>query len=169
MLEEPAIGGGQTLEVDPEHVVQYAHYGYVYCLLLTGKLSQDFPGEDILISGGGDGTIKLWALDEAEDSKIAIAQIACLENGDYSVVSMVLDGTLLYAGLLEGDINVWDLETRQLVRNVKAHSEDVLTLAVAGEFLLSGAASGTVKVRSACALCCGKTWLTFLLGIEPDE
>jgi di- and tripeptidase len=114
-------------------------------MALGRGLSRDGSDEEILISGGGDGTIKLWNLDG--DNGGAIEEIATLENGDNSVLTVALDGTFLYSGLLEGDINVWDLDTRQLVRSVKAHAEDVLTLTIGGGFILSGGAGGWTKVK----------------------
>jgi len=124
--------------------VQYAHYGYVYCMLLAKGLDSGRSDEETLISGGGDGTIKLWSLDK--ESQGAIKTPITLENGDDSILSMVLDGTLLYSGRLDGDINVWDLDTRQMIRRVRAHSADVLTLAIGRGLLFSGSANGFAKV-----------------------
>lgn len=137
--------GGQDLEIDKDHIIQYAHYGYVYCMLLTSGLSND-PNVETLISGGGDGTIKLWSLDG--DADIGPRWPKALENGDDSVLALVLDGTLLYAGRLEGAINIWDLDTRQLIRTVNAHTADALTLAVGHGLIFSGAANGYAKVAS---------------------
>ncbi len=142
--------GGQLLEIDKEDIVQYAHYGYVYCMLLARGLSRDNAEAEILISGGGDGTINLWHLDRVAGG--AITEPHSLENGDNSVLTMTLDGTFLYSGRLDGDVNVWDLDTRQLIRSVKAHSADVLTLAVSGNFIFSGGANGYAKVWKSSAL-----------------
>jgi di- and tripeptidase len=134
--------GGRELEISKEHLVQYAHYGYVFCMILAKGLGGEAE-EETLISGGGDGTIKLWRLDPKLGG--GISEIACLEGGDLSVLSMALDGTFLYSGLLEGGINVWDLDTRQLVRVVKAHSNDCLTLCVGGGIIFSGGGGGHAR------------------------
>jgi di- and tripeptidase len=136
--------GGQTLEIDKEHIVQYAHYGYVYCMLLARGLGGNEPDEEVLISGGGDGTVKLWNLDHKPGG--GISEIAELENGDSSVLTIALDGTLLYTGTSEGDVNVWDLDTRQMIRSVKAHTRDVLTLSIGGGLIFSAGESGYAKV-----------------------
>lgn len=102
-------------------------------------------GHELLISGGGDGAIKLWRLDESDGG--AATHPMSLENGDESVLALALDGTILYSGRLEGEINVWDLDTRQLIRRVKAHSADVLTLSVGHSSIFSGASNGIAKVR----------------------
>ena len=112
-------------------------------LLATDLIHGDYHG-DTLISGGGDGSIKLWHLDG--DDGGAIQESAVLENGDNSVLTMALNGTLLYAGRLEGDINVWDLDTQQLIRTIKAYNVDVLTLSLGYGFMFTGGANGQAKV-----------------------
>ena len=114
-------------------------------MLLAKGLSGNEADEETLISGGGDGTIKLWRLDRRASG--AITDPISLENGDDSVLALALDGTFLYSGRLEGDINVWDLDTRQLIRRVKAHTVDVLTLAVGHGLIFSGGANGYAKVN----------------------
>ena len=147
------VQGGQDLEIVKEHIVQYAHFGYVYCMLLAKGLFNNDAEEEILISGGGDGTIKLWTLDRAAGG--AIKDVAVLEAGDESVLAMAFDTTFLYSGRLGGEINIWDLDTRQLVRRVKAHVTDVLTLAVGHGLLFSGGANGYARVRVPASFCKG--------------
>jgi di- and tripeptidase len=113
-------------------------------MLLAWGPNNDDADEEVLISGGGDGVIKLWHLDG--ESGGAIGHPLSLENGDESVLTMALDGSLLYSGRLDGEIDVWDIETRQLVRKVKAHAADTLTLAVGNGLVFSGNATGIAKV-----------------------
>ncbi|KAL8845425.1 MAG: hypothetical protein Q9176_000061 [Flavoplaca citrina] len=138
----PCSGDGQYLEIDKKDIVQYAHNGYTYCMLLAGGCEGDTLEDETLISGGGDGTVKIWSLEETTG---AINELKTLESGDDSILALVLDDTLLYSGSLNGDINVWDLETYQLVRRIQAHPDDVLTLCVGDGSLFSGSASGVVK------------------------
>ncbi|QDS72330.1 hypothetical protein FKW77_007817 [Venturia effusa] len=135
--------GGQDLEIDKMHIRQYAHYGYVYCMILARGLRDD-PNEEVLISGGGDGAIKLWRIGGEEG---AISELHKLDDGrdeGDSVLSFVLDGAFLYAGRINGEVNVWDLETRQLVRNLRTKTEDVLALSMGGGYLFCAGVSGTV-------------------------
>lgn len=136
--------GGQDLEIDKDHIIQYAHYGYVYCMLLAKDANGHDSNEETLISGGGDGIINLWSLDR--NSGGIVRTPLPLENGDESVLSLALDGTLLYSGRLDGEVNVWDLDTRQLIRRVKAHTADVLTLTVGHGLIFTGGANGFAKV-----------------------
>lgn len=143
-MTSPHVHSGQTLEIDKDHIIQYAHYGYVYCMLLAKNVNGYDSDEEILISGGGDGTIKLWSLDQDRD--YAITNPVSLENGDESILTMTLDGTILYSGRLDGDINVWDLDTRQLIRRVNTNAADILTLAVGYGLIFTGSADGVAKV-----------------------
>jgi di- and tripeptidase len=136
---------GYRVEIDKENVRQFAHYGYVYCMLLAKDGVPENAGHETLITGGGDGMIKLWKLDEKNG---AIIDLYTLEDGreeGHAILSIALDGTFLYAGRTGGEIDVWDLETRQLMRNLKAHRDDVLTICVGGGFMFSGDISGNVR------------------------
>lgn len=135
----------QNLEIDKDHIVQYAHYGYVYCMLLARGLASEHQDRETLISGGGDGIIKLWSLDHSAQG--AISEPMSLDNGDNSILALALDGTLLYSGRLEGDVNVWDLDTHQLIRSIKAQDADILTLAVGHGLIFCGTSNGEAKVK----------------------
>ncbi|KAF2397008.1 glutathione degradosome [Trichodelitschia bisporula] len=130
--------GGEDLEIDRQHIHQFAHYGYVYCMLLA----RGDNDEEVLISGGGDGAIRIWKLGDG------IRQLHKLDDGreeGESVLSLALDGTFLYSGRLNGEVNAWDLETRQLVRSLRTHSDDVLALSVGGGFLYCAGITGIVE------------------------
>ncbi|KAF2009706.1 glutathione degradosome [Aaosphaeria arxii CBS 175.79] len=138
--------GGQNLEIDKQDVCTFAHYGYVYCMLLGQKILPDSPAEEVLVSGGGDGRIQLWRIDPSSGG--AISKIYTLEDGreeGESILSLAREGSFLYSGRLDGEVNVWDLETRQLVRNLKASTGDVLSLTFGGGLLFAGGIEGTVQ------------------------
>ena len=113
--------GGEAIEIGKEHVKHFAHYGYVYCMHLVKDGISESAGQEVLITAGGDGVVKLWKL-RAEDG--AIEELFTLDDGreeGHSILSVAIDGTFLYSGRSGGEVDVWDLETRQLVRNLKAH------------------------------------------------
>jgi len=136
-------GEGKTLlEIEPWNIVQYAHFGYVYCMLVLPASQIGLGAGSLLLTGGGDGDIKLWAIDPVTGG---ISVLRTLAGGDSGVLSLVLKDTLLYAGLTDGEIHIWDLDTCQEVRSVRAHCDDVLTLAVKGECIFSGSATGFAR------------------------
>lgn len=138
--------GGQNLEIDKRDIHQFAHYGYVYCMLLGKGLLPGAPDEEVLVSGGGDGRIQLWRIDP--NNRGAISKIFTLEDGreeGESILSLAREGSFLYSGRLDGEVNVWDLETRQLVRNLTADTGDVLSLSLGGGILFAAGVEGTVQ------------------------
>lgn len=134
------------MEIDKQHMIQYAHYGYVYCMLMARGVTRLVdPEEDVLISGGGDGTIKIWKL--LEDQEQGLKEVACLGVDDAeSVLSMTVDGSFLYSSKLEGVIELWDLDTKQKLRVIKAHKGDVMTLQMGWGYLWSAGSTGFARV-----------------------
>jgi di- and tripeptidase len=102
---------------------------------------------DVLISGGGDGTIKLWSLvskaQDTQDNVGGIKEIMTLgtDNAD-SVFSLAIDGSFLYAGKLDGIVELWDLDTTQKLRVIKAHDSDIMALQMGWGFLWTASSDG---------------------------
>lgn len=136
---------GDLVEIDKVHMKHYAHFGYVYCmLLLKGSAKLGDPEDDMLISGGGDGTIKLWKL--SHNAKEGIEEIAQLGEDDAeSVLSIAIDGSFLYSGKVDGVVELWDLDTNQKLRVLKAHHGDIMTLQMGWGFLWSASSTGIVR------------------------
>ncbi|KAI9031822.1 WD40-repeat-containing domain protein [Phycomyces nitens] len=120
-----------------------AHDGYVYCLLYSTEVP-NIDGE-VIISGSGDGDVKIWVI--AEGTLKYLHTLA--GNSDKGVLSLALseDG-YLFCGVQGGDVQIWDLETYQMIRSVMAHSDDVLAVALKGPGLVSASADGTIKIWS---------------------
>lgn len=139
--------GGQELQIDSHDICQFAHYGYVHCMLLGSGIIPEAPSEEILVSGGGDGRILLWRIDPAQRG--AITSLYTLEDGreeGESILSLAREGSFLYSGRFDGEVNVWDLETRQLVRSLKATTGDVHTLTLGAGVLYAGGKTGVMQV-----------------------
>ena len=138
--------GGEVMEIGKENVRHFAHYGYICCMLLVPDGIPESYGHETLITGGGDGVVKLWRLDRENGG--AIEELYSLDDGreeGHAILCIAMDGTVLYAGRSGGEVDVWDLETRQLVRNLKAHRDDVQTISVGGGFMFSAAVTGYVR------------------------
>ncbi|KAI9489794.1 WD40-repeat-containing domain protein [Zychaea mexicana] len=124
-----------------KNVRSNAHDGYVYCLLHA----VDIPNVDgeVVLSGSGDGDVKIWSI-----SNSTLKLLNTLRGDtDKGVLSMAIseDG-YLFCGVQGGDVQIWDLETNQLIRSMMAHSDDVLAVAIRGPGFVSASADGTIKV-----------------------
>jgi di- and tripeptidase len=144
---------GAVLEIDSGAIRQYAHYGWIFCMLIAkGPTVLGGPDEEVLISGGGDGTIKLWRLcDDGPDHDDGVLgdieeMVTLGEDDSESVMSIAVDGSFLYAGKLGGIIELWDLDTKQKLRVIKAHEGNVNTLRMSFGLLWSGATGGSASV-----------------------
>ncbi|EMD64267.1 hypothetical protein COCSADRAFT_36842 [Bipolaris sorokiniana ND90Pr] len=138
--------GGQELQIDSHDICQFAHYGYVHCMLVGSGILPEAPSEEVLVSGGGDGRILLWRIDPSQRG--SISAIYTLEDGreeGESILSLVREGSFLYSGRFDGEVNVWDLETRQLVRSLKASTGDVHTLSLGSGALYAGGKTGAMQ------------------------
>ena len=144
------------LEIDPGAIEQYAHFGWVFCLRIAkGPSVLVDADEDVLVSGGGDGTIKIWRLtddgtDYGDGDKVngGIVKLLTLSEDDgQSVLCLEVDGSFLYAGKLEGIVELWDIDTQQKLRVIKAHDDKVNSLKMSFGLLWSASASGSASVR----------------------
>lgn len=116
-------------------------------MVLVKGSNVGFPDQEILISGGGDGIIQLWSLDSEDDGRIH--NIGKLDDGKEeaeSILALAIEDTLLYSGRAGGEVDVWSLDTKQLVRAVKAFKSDVLSLSVGCGSLFVASESGAIKV-----------------------
>lgn len=147
-----------TLEIDRGSVGKFAHFGFVYCMIIArGPTVLVDSDEEVLISGGGDGSIKLWQIKQDEKYEgyeewdaWEKREIMCLRGDDddfgESVFSLAIDGSFLYSGKKKGIIELWDLDTKQKLRVIKGHRGDVMALQLSWGYLLSGATTGSAAV-----------------------
>ncbi|KAG1226404.1 hypothetical protein G6F35_002934 [Rhizopus arrhizus] len=98
---------------------------------------------EVLISGSGDGDIKIWSILGS-----SIQHVHTLRgSSDKGVLCLALseDG-YLFCGVQGGDVQIWDLETHQMIRSVMAHTDDVLDVAIKGNGFVSASADGSIKL-----------------------
>ena len=137
----------RSLEVPRNNIQTFAHNGYVYCMLLAPGSVAASPYSEILITGGGDGFIRLWWLKSEDAGHIhEFGRLGNEDNEGDSVLCIILDGTFLYSGRVDGIIDIWDLETRQLLRRLKTNEADVSALSMGRGMLFASFADGIVMV-----------------------
>lgn len=93
-----------------------------------------------MVSGSGDSDIKIWDILPHGD----LQHLRSFSNLAGAVFSLGVRDSLLYAGLQDGEIDVWDLETGSCIRSIHAHEADVLSLTVLGGDVYTAAGDGRV-------------------------
>lgn len=115
-------------------------------MLLVKGLIESAPSEEALLTGAGDGVVKLWRL--GQEAGAVPTQVAKLQNGD-PVLSIAVEGSLLYCGLAGGALNIWNLDSHQLVKRIARHTGDLWAVHVIQGVAICGDSTGTVKVLRA--------------------
>ncbi|KAL4785263.1 hypothetical protein BJX76DRAFT_325089 [Aspergillus varians] len=135
--------GGQVLTFKRDHHNLFAHHGYVYTMSLVRGLLESSPNDEVLLTGAGDGVVKLWRL-EQDKADVAPTLMAKLQNTD-PVLSVAVDGSFLYCGLSGGALNIWNLDSRQLVKRIAAHTGDLWAVDIIHGMAVCGDSNGIVK------------------------
>ncbi len=81
---------------------------------------------DTLVTGGSDGSVRVWSLSK-------FCPIHRLAAHDNSVTSLQFDDTRVVSGGSDGRVKVWDLKTGHLVRELIAQGEAVWRVAFEDE------------------------------------
>lgn len=82
---------------------------------LVGQLQMR---DDILVTGGSDGSVRVWSLETHQ----AIHRLAAHDN---SVTSLQFDNSRIVSGGSDGRVKVWDLKKGTLVRELSQPAEAV--------------------------------------------
>ncbi|PLB55571.1 Zn-dependent exopeptidase [Aspergillus steynii IBT 23096] len=139
----PITEGGQVLTFKRDHHKLFSHHGYVYTMLLVRGLIESAPNEEVLLTGAGDGVVKLWRLEQDKANAVP-SQMAKLQNGD-PVLSIAVDGSFLYCGLAGGALNIWNLDSHQLVKRITRHTGDLWAVDIIHGVAVCGDSNGVVK------------------------
>lgn len=116
------------LEIPRKNIIPYAHNSYVYSLLVIKRTlthTASKSEEEFLVSGGGDGIVKIWNF----NSDGTIEALYTLDT-ESSVYSMSCQDSFLYCGLAAGQVCMFDLDTRQIVRLDKLGDDDVMAMSL---------------------------------------
>ncbi|KAK2785088.1 hypothetical protein FQN53_007981 [Emmonsiellopsis sp. PD_33] len=141
--DEKPGAGGQILAFKRDQHKLYAHHGYIYCMLLVRGLVELANGDEVLLTGSGDGSVKIWELGQGPEG--APVELVELKNGSDSVLSIAVDGTFLYCGLAGGAVNIWNLDSRQIIKRLTSYSGDLWAIDIIQGVTITGDSTGLVK------------------------
>ena len=148
MYDEEIVAGsqgGQVMTIPNRNYLPYAHKSYIYSILLVKGLSSRERDDEVLVSGGGDGTIKLWSINNLSSS--GPIQMAKLKTPGSKVLSLAYRGSYLYAGLSEGLAHIYSLASRQLVQKLQLDHGDISQILVSTDSIFCGTSEGWIKVK----------------------
>jgi WD40 repeat protein len=100
--------------------------------------------EPLLAGGMEDGSILVWDLEDLSHPEVLS------ESGNSSVWSMAVSGSLLAAGDDRGDIRIFNMENRSVLRALSGYTGAVfgLTISPEGSLLAAGGIQGTIRFWS---------------------
>jgi F-box and WD-40 domain protein CDC4 len=94
---------------------------------------------DTLVTGGSDGSVRVWSLER-------MCPIHRLAAHDNSVTSLQFDDTRVVSGGSDGRVKIWDLKTGHLVRELVGASDAVWRVAFEDEKCVALALRGNRTV-----------------------
>lgn len=98
---------------------------------------------DTLVTGGSDGSVRVWSLSKF----VPIHRLAAHDN---SVTSLQFDDTRVVSGGSDGRVKVWDLKTGHLVRELIAQGEAVWRVAFEDEKCVAMALRNNRTIMEVC-------------------
>jgi WD40 repeat protein len=151
--DEQLLVSGST---DKTIKVRSLQTGKILCTLTghSGSVSAIafHPFKPMLISGSWDNRLKVWNLqDVSQQNYLASDRLISTLTGHSDKINAVgisPDGQILASGSQDGTINLWNIDTAELMDAIAAHSEGVtsLTFSPDGKTLVSGSADSTINV-----------------------
>ncbi|KAK5779512.1 glutamine amidotransferase subunit DUG2 PWA37_004390 [Arxiozyma heterogenica] len=125
------------LEIPAENIIRYAHNGFIYSIvgatsIHTGLNQNNDSILELIITSSGDGISSVWKVSKNKKSgKVVIESEQENMNNEETVFSQAIEYPFLYCGLSEGKINIWDLNTGQLVSELKTPDmSDIISISV---------------------------------------
>lgn len=86
------------------------------------------PADDVLVSGNNRGGINVWTMQEGHE------KVATLTTDNKQILSTAfsIDGKLACAGI-DGVVNIFDMNTQQIVHKLEAHALPIRSIAFSPE------------------------------------
>lgn len=78
-----------------------------------------------LVTGGSDGSVRVWSLEKSALEKPLTACVHRLAAHDNSVTSLQFDENRIVSGGSDGRVKIWDLRTGMMVRELSTPADAV--------------------------------------------
>ena len=108
--------------------------GGIQCLTIT-------KDDSLLISGAGDGKIRLYNTNNNYDCKTIEGHSDFVSSLDIST-----NNKLLASGGWDGNILIWDIDNQSLIKSINGHSIKIYSVFFTQEYLISGGNDKTIKI-----------------------
>jgi F-box and WD-40 domain protein 1/11 len=112
----------------------HGHEDSVYCLAWVGN--------DRLVSGSRDKTIKLWDVNTGE----CIKTIKDEHNGSILCIRVDHENKMLLTGSSDATCSIWSLPDLQCITRLRGHGHSVLDVCVVGNLVVTSSRDHTLRV-----------------------
>ena len=141
------------------------HTGWVRSVAFCGNSSNRnrYSNRNILASGGGDRTIKIWDVNSGQCLQTLTGHKQRVRSVAFSP-----DGNKLASGSGDHTIRLWDYEQGQCTKTLHGHSSRLGALAFSpdGNMLASGGEDRAIKLWDVNTSKCLKTWQGYASWIQ---
>jgi WD40 repeat protein len=97
-------------------------------------------GNNIVVTGSSDKTIKIWNLNKLEDKPLH------LKGHTQSITSVAINGDRVASGSYDGTAKLWSTHSNMPLHTFKVHEDQVIKVALNDDMLVTGAEDGVVKM-----------------------
>lgn len=143
----PRAHGGQVLTISSNCYHAYAHKSYIYSMTLATGLLEEGSDQEMLVTADGSGTIRVWSISALRESGLQL--LFKLKSRGSSIFSLAYKAPFLYAGLSNGQANVYNLLSQQLVQKLDvchaSNNADIAQIQILDGDVFCGASNGLVK------------------------